>query len=118
MKRHIISILFISFSALSFSQTSLATDAEISPNPNQATQLQIKTPVLLLADLTKGAERRQDRRSNTSDRIDDKQDFREERRDCVGDGANCRSDNRKEKREDTGDRGDERRDDRQDRRRF
>ena len=117
MKKHITSILFVSFSAISFSQISLATDSEILPHLNQSAQQQMEAPVILLAD-TKGAERRQDRRGNTADRIDDKQGFRQERRDCVGDGANCRSDNRQDKREDTGDRTEDRIEDRRDRRRF
>ena len=118
MKKHITSILLVSFSALSFSQSSLATDAQILPQLNQGAHQQMEAPVLLLAGVTKGSERRHDRRDNTADRIDDKQDFREGRRDCVGDGANCRQDNRKEKRHDTADRADERNDDRRDRRRF
>ena len=116
MNRQIASILFISFSALSFSQNSFANHSPLTDPLNSVSEQQQSAPIMLAAGVFDRVERRDDRQSNANDRVDDKQDFRQERQDCTGDGADCRSDNRQDKRQDNVERTDERVNDRQDRR--
>ncbi len=60
-------------------QNSFASDSELLQTLSQETE-QAGVSIMLAGPVVRGVERRHDRRDNTGDRVDDKQDFREERR--------------------------------------
>jgi hypothetical protein len=116
MKKHVISIFYIGVAVFGLGQTSFANPSPLLQSATQEVGQQLVAPIMLAAGIDTRVERRHDALENTTDRVEDKQDFREERRDCVGDGPDCRSDNRQDKRQDTVDRAEDRVDDRRDRR--